>query len=99
MRRGTVANTINNTKTVANPMEENERQLEELVETGQLMKEGQQRLNAFLEVRTAKQVLEVIDCAIESTSLSKADALAFLEQIETGVNWRMADLCEELTEK
>jgi hypothetical protein len=74
-------------------------ELEKLVATGQLTKAGQQRLKLFLEVRTVERALEIIDYATGPASLSTADALAFLGQIETGVNWRMADLREELTGK
>lgn len=71
-------------------------ELEKLVATGQLTEEGQQRIEQVLDVRTVERVLEIIDYATGLASLSTADALAFLEQIETGVEWRMADFREEL---
>ncbi len=70
--------------------------LQVLVETGQLTKEGQQWLKRFLEIRTVEQVLEIIDYATAPASLSTTEALAFLEQIETGVSCRMGDFHEEL---
>lgn len=71
-------------------------ELEKLIATGQLTKEGQEWLKLFLEIRTVEQVLEIIDYATGPASLSTADALTFLEQIETGVNRRMADFREGL---
>ena len=71
-------------------------ELEKLVATGQLTKDGRERLKVFLEVRTVEQVLEIIDYATGPASLSTADALAFLEQIETEANWRTANFREAL---